>query len=631
MVVIAAVAVVMTGCTTASDVPPPSPADRGGPPVVDASSELKKLPDVERFLEQAVAQVRQKYPDQVPEDFTAASVMGELDAIDGHVHADGVLDYAAAMGDPAVTSDTLDPYARTYRALGGELTGVGVADAGATSGNGTGATVVGPGRDDTPPASVENASAVRFHTVDEGQGESKKDDPRAGYQGPRQFVSVAPEWIDDYKVIGNGILQGKVLYFESEYSLARLRFASELDSYLRERVDESQTIVTWGGIPGGPFGACIVNTEVHHEYVLGQDAEESELCLTRTVSGSTAPEPLLPLDSAIPEAAISVEADVEHLIIQELWPIVKDFIGLTDLEKCFTEADILACMMTLINVLPVGKAIKAIKAIPAVVRAVEKVVAFVATKGKKLPVVVPLGCFASFAGVTPVLMADGTHKSIRDVRPGDYVHATDPLSGTNGPRRVINTFVHRDTLVDLRLVGGDRITTTSDHPFWSVSTGRFERADQLAADEKVLGGDGRTLTVSGLQFGTSRTTLAYNLSVDDIPTYHVGEQEVLVHNACPWDLNSLSQSGMRAAKGGRTHAGREYQKHMARGELPTVAGKDLDAAGQELLDEILTNPGTRIDPIQGGEFAGGRYYIAPDNRGAAFDANGVFRYFGVFK
>lgn len=74
---------------------------------------------------------------------------------------------------------------------------------------------------------------------------------------------------------------------------------------------------------------------------------------------------------------------------------MKDFIGLTDLEKCFTEADILACVMTLINLLPVGKAIKAVKAIPAVVRAVEKIVTFVATKGKKLPVAVPAGCFAS--------------------------------------------------------------------------------------------------------------------------------------------------------------------------------------------------------------------------------------------
>lgn len=536
MVAITAVAVVMTGCTRAADTPPPSPAstaaatDDGGTPVVDASSELEKLPDVERFLEQAIAQIRQKYPDQVPEDFTAASVMGELDAIDRHVDTDGVLDYAAAKSDPAITTDTLDPYARTYRALGGGLTGIGTADADATGGNDAGAAAEGSGHEDPSSTSVEHASVVRFHTADEGQDE-KKDDPRAGYQGPRQFVSVTPEWVDDYKAIGNEILQGKVLYFESEYNLARMRFSSELDSYLRERVGKDQTVVMWGGIMDGPLGACIVDTQVYHEQVLEQDADESEVCLTRTVSGSTVPEPLLPLDSPAPESAVATEADVQQLIIQELWPIVKDFIGLTDLEKCFTEADILACVMTLINVLPVGKAIKAVKAIPAVVRAVEKIVTFIATKGKKLPVAAPSGCFTSFAGTTPVLMADGTHKPIRDVRPGDYVHATDPVSAVNGPRRVIDTFVHRDTLVDLTLNGGSRITTTADHPFWSSTDRTFEDARDLAPGEKVLSANGTEMAVGGLDAGAAREGSAYNLAVLGLHTYHVGDAEVLVHNS----------------------------------------------------------------------------------------------------
>lgn len=211
----------------------------------------------------------------------------------------------------------------------------------------------------------------------------------------------------------------------------------------------------------------------------------------------------------MPESAVAVEADVQQLIIQELWPIVKDSIGLTDLEKCFTEADILACMMTLINLLPVGKAIKVVKAIPAVARAVEKIVTFAATKGKKLPVAVPAGCFASFAGSTPVLMADGTHKPIRDVRPGDYVHATDPVSGVNGPRRVIDTFVHPDSLVDLRLLSGDKITTTADHPFWSPTDRTFENAEDLLPGERVLSADGTELAVNGLDAGTVREEAAY--------------------------------------------------------------------------------------------------------------------------
>ncbi|MEV5303495.1 DNRLRE domain-containing protein [Amycolatopsis methanolica] len=61
-------------------------------------------------------------------------------------------------------------------------------------------------------------------------------------------------------------------------------------------------------------------------------------------------------------------------------------------------------------------------------------------------------------------------------------------------------------------------------------------------------------------------------------------------------LDSLSASGMRSAKGGLTHAGREYQKHMGRGELDKVPGTKLDAAGQDLLDDILTNPQTVVLP-----------------------------------
>lgn len=533
---ITAVAVIMTGCTRAADAPPPSPTstEGGDASVVDASSELEKLPDVERFLEQAVAQVRQKYPDQVPEDFTAASIMGELDAIDSHVQTDGVLDYAAATSDPAITTDTLDPYARTYRALGGELTGTGAADVDATGGNDAGAAVERSGGEDASLVSVEYASAGRLQAADEGESE-KEDDPRVGYQGPRQFVSDRPEWFDDYPAIGDEILQGKVLYFEADYDLALMRFRQGLYDYLEERADENHTIVIWDSWTS--LGACIVDTEVYHDHVSDPDATMSEqvalewdVCLTRTVSGSTVPEPLLPLDSPAPESAVAIEADVQQLIIQELWPIMKDFIGLTDLEKCFTEADILACLMTLINLLPVGKAIKAIKAIPAVVRAVEKIVKFIATKGKKLPVAAPPGCFTSFAGTTPVLMADGTHRPIEDIRVGDEVHATDPESGVSGPRTVTGTFVHTDMLVDLELTNGDRITTTEDHPFWSPTDLTFKDVQDFRHGEKVLSATGDQLTIDGLDAATTREGFAYNLTVFDLSTYHVGSAALLVHN-----------------------------------------------------------------------------------------------------
>ncbi|WP_211257321.1 hypothetical protein, partial [Actinoalloteichus caeruleus] len=131
----------------------------------------------------------------------------------------------------------------------------------------------------------------------------------------------------------------------------------------------------------------------------------------------------------------------------------------------------------------------------------------------------------------------------------------------------------------------------------------------------------------------------HNLTINAIHTYYVlaGDTPVLAHNSTPCgpDLDDLSQSGARPAKGNTTHAGREYQKHMNRGDLPVVPGKQLKSAGQDLLDDILTNPKTATSPVTSGKFAGGTRYIMPDPAGgrgigATFDSNGQFQYFGRY-
>ena len=135
----------------------------------------------------------------------------------------------------------------------------------------------------------------------------------------------------------------------------------------------------------------------------------------------------------------------------------------------------------------------------------------------------------SFAGATTVFLAGGTHKPIEDVRVGDKVIATDPETGEQVAKQVEHVFVHPDKVIDL-VVAGEVITTTEDHPFWSVTDKGFQRADELSPGEKVLSADGRVITVSGLDLGTTREALAYNLSVEGIHTYHVGNAEILVHN-----------------------------------------------------------------------------------------------------
>ncbi|MDV8147433.1 polymorphic toxin-type HINT domain-containing protein [Arthrobacter sp. B10-11] len=156
----------------------------------------------------------------------------------------------------------------------------------------------------------------------------------------------------------------------------------------------------------------------------------------------------------------------------------------------------------------------------------------------------------SFSGATVVLMADGSRKPIEDVKVGDKVIATDPETGEQVSKRVEHVFVHDDTVLDL-VVDDQVITTTEDHPFWSVTDQSFERADQLESGEEVLGADGRTIKVSRLELGTARQAIAYNLEVEGIHTYHVGHDEILVHNTCKvrgfWEI---TQEGTTATKRG---------------------------------------------------------------------------------
>lgn len=157
----------------------------------------------------------------------------------------------------------------------------------------------------------------------------------------------------------------------------------------------------------------------------------------------------------------------------------------------------------------------------------------------------------SFSGETEVLMADGTTKRNSEVQVGDWVLAKDPETGERGSREVTHLWVHQDTLVDLEVDGHD-LTTTEDHPFWNEPDSEWQRADALDAGDLVLNAHGATLTVDGMDWGSARTTTAYNLTVDGIHTYfvEVGEQEVLVHNVCFDDAVATAHGRQRLAEAG---------------------------------------------------------------------------------
>ncbi|MBW9207143.1 HINT domain-containing protein [Mumia sp. zg.B17] len=125
-----------------------------------------------------------------------------------------------------------------------------------------------------------------------------------------------------------------------------------------------------------------------------------------------------------------------------------------------------------------------------------------------------------------------SRRSIEDIKVGDRVMASDPQTDEQAARRVEAVHVHKDIVTDIK-VDGEVITTTEDHPFWSVDSQTFERADELSLGERVLSADGKQRVVGGVVGARAgRQALAYNLSIQGIHTYHVGALDVLVHNMC---------------------------------------------------------------------------------------------------
>ncbi|MFI7511202.1 FG-GAP-like repeat-containing protein [Micromonospora aurantiaca] len=141
------------------------------------------------------------------------------------------------------------------------------------------------------------------------------------------------------------------------------------------------------------------------------------------------------------------------------------------------------------------------------------------------------GGMCSFSGETEVLLADGSTKAIRDIRIGDQVLATNPETGEEGRRTVTHLWVHEDQLFDLKVDGG-ALSTTEDHPFWNETDKQWQQSQELTAGDELRSIGGTTLIVRGLEWGSKRQALAFNLSVEGIHTYYVivGSAPVLVHN-----------------------------------------------------------------------------------------------------
>ncbi|MFF5076330.1 polymorphic toxin-type HINT domain-containing protein [Actinoplanes sp. NPDC000266] len=154
----------------------------------------------------------------------------------------------------------------------------------------------------------------------------------------------------------------------------------------------------------------------------------------------------------------------------------------------------------------------------------------------------------SFSPDTRVLMADGSTKTIVDIKVGDKVLATDAETGRTGPQAVTALHVNTDTdLADLTVEAGDQknvIHTTRDHPFWISDRGEWVNPLVMAPGDGLTTIAPLTLPeVNAVRLFTGRQAM-YNLTVASVHTYYVlaGSTPVLVHNM-ECDVPGLDSTG----------------------------------------------------------------------------------------
>lgn len=170
--------------------------------------------------------------------------------------------------------------------------------------------------------------------------------------------------------------------------------------------------------------------------------------------------------------------------------------------------------------------------------------------------------FGCFRGDTKVATEAGM-RSIRDIRVGDRVWSWDDAGKTKLLSRVTQTFAYPARELRTLIAGGETFHVTDRHPFWVEGRGWVE-ASKLAAADELRTGEGGLVAVKSneradfiafykgydpsmdrqaslrhplfqlqrVSLGTTpaESGIVYNIEVDGVHNYYVGERGILVHN-----------------------------------------------------------------------------------------------------
>ncbi|MBM2614774.1 hypothetical protein JIG36_04290 [Actinoplanes sp. LDG1-06] len=261
------------------------------------------------------------------------------------------------------------------------------------------------------------------------------------------------------------------------------------------------------------------------------------------------------LDSLTPEereqylqAKSEADKGLLDFLKENAWELFEELSGIGDIKKCVLEGNVEACLWTLVGMLPVGKILgataKLAKLAPKILRFLDGLKAarkkaedlISAVRHRNGCPVIPMPPPNSFVAGTPVLLADGSRKPIEDVRVGDLVLASDPVTGQTAAKPVTETISRSGdkTLVELTVRAEGRttrLTATDNHPFWAPNLGEWIEAGKLVPGADLLTPQGERVTVEAIR-ERRQWAHVYNLTVAEFHTYYVVPDglALLVHN-----------------------------------------------------------------------------------------------------
>lgn len=137
-----------------------------------------------------------------------------------------------------------------------------------------------------------------------------------------------------------------------------------------------------------------------------------------------------------------------------------------------------------------------------------------------------------FTGETLVATEDG-EKRIDSIEEGDIIWAENTETGEKELCKVTEVFENEtDTIVHVTLSDGEQVNTTEYHPFYVEGKGWCAASD-LEKGYILRTATGEEIEVSHVDIEKLDSPVkVYNLEVEGLHTYYVGENKVLVHNKC---------------------------------------------------------------------------------------------------